>query len=72
MMAEIQGLHFVLKRWKKNPSLSKREIIRSYGWKKDTDVKNNKPFSQKEIDRLKKELNRLSPAAYKSIFPEND
>lgn len=71
-MAEIQGLHYVLKKWKENPSLSRREIVLSYGWEKDTDVENNKPFSQKDIERLKKELNRLSPAAYKSIFPEDE
>lgn len=72
MMAEIQAMDFILRKWKANPNLNKKEIIRAYNWEEDQDPENNRPFSNKEIERAKKSLKQLSPAAYKSIFPEEE
>jgi hypothetical protein len=68
MFAEIWGLHAILRRWKENPSASKRRIGVRYDWMQDTE-QNRQPLSAAEVARMKRFLKQWSPATYRDLFP---
>lgn len=53
----FQGMDWVLKAWKKNPKLTKRQIGVWYSWKADT-KENNQPLSESYIKGLKQTFKR--------------
>lgn len=67
MMAELQGTYLTLKKWKENPKLTKREIGVWY-YPENKDEKHDKPFTEVEIESMKKFLEKNNPTAYYQLF----
>lgn len=66
MMIELQGTYLTLKIWKKNPNLTKREI--GIWYYPASDKQYDKPFSEEEIELMKKFLENNNPTAYHELF----
>lgn len=71
MMAELQGINFILKAWKKNPKLSKREIGGWY-YPENDNRSYDEPFTEQEIISMKSFLKKNNPTAYYKLFPKNN
>lgn len=69
MFAELQSTYFILMAWKKNSSLTKRQIGVMHHWKDDTE-ENNKPLTQEEVESMRRFLKKHNPTAYYELFPE--
>lgn len=54
----FQAVDIILKIWKKNPNLTKRQIGVWYSWKADT-KENNLPLSLKEIKSYEETLKKF-------------
>ena len=66
-----QAIHFILKKGVKDPKLTKREIGVWSHWKTD-DPENDKPLSQKEVEKYKKIIKEKGPSTYHALFPEEN
>lgn len=71
MFIELQAASFVLKKWKDNPQLTKRQIGGWSHWTTDT-PENDKPLTTEEVDRYKKLLLEHAPSNYYKLFPEQN
>ncbi len=71
MFVEIQKANSILRSWKNDPRLSKREIVKDYGWEDNNDPENNKPLTEKEVKSFKKFLRENNPTGYYELFPED-
>ncbi|MGA8102766.1 MAG: hypothetical protein WB869_11455 [Candidatus Acidiferrales bacterium] len=69
MFAEVLFNTFVLRKWKENPAITKREIGFSHNWLEDK-PENNLPLSQTEVEKMKKFLRQHAPSSYWKMFPE--
>lgn len=69
MFAELQSTYFILKAWKKNPMLTKKQIGVMHQWKEGAE-ENNKPLMQGEVESSKKLLEEHSSTAYYKLFSE--
>lgn len=70
MLYELMAITFVLRAWKKDPNLSKREIGVWSHWK-DESAQNELPLTESEVERMKSFMRRHSPTTYHDIFPED-
>lgn len=70
MLIEIQATAMVLKKWRKNPKLTKREIGVWSHWSEDI-PKNNLPLSSKEVKDYKDFLKKCNPTSFYNMFPED-
>ncbi|HRR39329.1 MAG TPA: hypothetical protein P5570_01040 [Candidatus Paceibacterota bacterium] len=69
MFTDLLSTYFILVAWKKNPSLTKRQIGVMHQWKEDTE-ENNKPLTKDEVEGMKSFLKKYNPTAYYKLFPE--
>lgn len=69
MFIELQSAYFVLRAWKKNPKLSKREIG-VFGQWTDDNPENEKPLTEKEVEGFKKLMRENNPTTYHELFPD--
>ena len=60
MLIEIQATAMILKKWRKNPKLTKREIGVWNAWQEDIPA-NNRPLTQKEVRGYKEFLKKCKP-----------
>ena len=63
MIIELQAMHLILKMHKQNPYITKREIGVWSSWKEDI-PENNKPLSEREIERYKSYLKKHAPSNF--------
>lgn len=70
MFAALQSTYFILRAWKKNPLLTKRQIGVMHQWKDDTE-ENNKPLTQEEVEGMKSFLKEHNSTVYYELFPED-
>jgi hypothetical protein len=70
MMAELQGVYLVLKAWKNNPKLTKREI--GFWYYPQDDNQYDRPFNESDILSMKKYLLKNNPTSYYTLFPKDD
>ena len=69
MFAELLCAYLVLKTWKNNPKLTKREIGLAYDWR-SSNLENDKPLTEKEVESKKKFLRENNPKSYFELFPK--
>jgi hypothetical protein len=67
MLYEIMAITRVLKAWKENPNLSRREIG---GWSENSPWIDS-PLSESEVERMKSFMRRYNPTSYHKMFPED-
>jgi hypothetical protein len=68
-MIELMGTISVLKRWKENPALTKREIGVWWDWIEGAagaDVS----LTDEDIVQMKAFVQRVAPSTYAELFPE--
>ena len=65
MMCEIQGLMILLRRWKQMPDAPPSELSLF-----SVHRERHHPFTATEIIQMRRELERISPASYRLVFPE--
>lgn len=63
-------LHWILKSWKENPKVTRKELGWVFSWQGDT-PESNKPFTAKEIEGFKSGLRRRQKGTYFRLFPED-
>jgi len=69
MFVELMAITSVLSQWKKNPSITKREIGVWHHWEGE-DPEYDKPLTENEVERMKKFLRDHSPTTYYKMFPK--
>lgn len=69
MFVELQGTYFILKKWKQDPTASKRQIGIRSDWMQEG-AGNGHPLSEAEVQRLKEFLRRNAPTSYFEVFTE--
>lgn len=67
-MIDLQALYLTLRKWKANPGLPRKDVSVLSGHKSGSRA--NRPFSQKEISRMKAELKKGAPTSYNDLFPD--
>ena len=65
MMCEIQGLMILLTNWRQRPDAPPSELSLF-----SVHAERHRPFTAEEIILMRRELERLSPASYRLVFPE--
>ena len=70
MFIELQGAYFVLRAWKNNPKLSKKQIGIFSHWK-DDGPENERPLTEDEVERFKQFLREHAPTSYYELFPKH-
>lgn len=70
MLYEIMAITSVLRAWKRDPNLSKREIGVWSNWQNDNPG-NELPLSETEVERMKTFMRKHNPTTYHQIFPED-
>lgn len=69
MFVELIFADWVLRIWKKNPTMTRRQIGLDYSWKSDS-LENDKPLTAEEVTGLKNRLRERAPKVLYDIFPE--
>ena len=69
MQIELQAVHLVLKKWKRNPAASRRQIGIRWDWMQERE-ENNHSLPEVEVKRMKEFLRKTAPTSYFEIFPE--
>jgi hypothetical protein len=67
MFVDVCAATDVLRKWKQNPSASKREIGCWSHWM-EPKAENNLPLSKAEVARMKRFLKKHAPSNYRAIF----
>lgn len=67
MQIEVMLVTAVLERWKRGPHEQKRRYSFFADWQSD-DVANDLPPSRREIEGMKKWLERHAPTSYRRLF----
>jgi len=66
MFCELLCYYNILKAWKKNPKLHKKELPGWSSWKEDI-PENNKPLTAEEVRFYKNFLRKHAISSYKTI-----
>ena len=69
MYIALMATYAVLKKWKENPSASKRKIGVWWGWCQPSE-ENNLPLSEAEVTTMKRFFEEYAPTTYRELFPE--
>jgi hypothetical protein len=69
MFSELLATYSVLKKWRRDSSISKAEIGVWSHWLDGRD-ENQLPLAPDEVARLKTLLGRHAPTSYRELFPE--
>jgi hypothetical protein len=67
MLYELMAISRVLRAWKRNPNLSRREIG---GWSDDSPGIDS-PLTESEVERMKSFMRKYNPTSYHEMFPED-
>lgn len=67
MLFYLMAVHFILKKWKQNPSASKMQIGIFRHWNVATE-ENQLPLSPTEVEKMKRVLKEYGPVTYQKLF----
>jgi hypothetical protein len=70
MFIELQCAYFILKKWKRNRTTTKKQIGLRLDWMHEIDA-NQLPLSDAEVATMKDFLRRKAPTSYFHLFPED-
>jgi hypothetical protein len=65
---EVMAVELVLKKWKDNPQLTKRQFGAWSSWQ----TQNDKPLTTEEVDHYKQFLRKYAPSHYSKLFPKTE
>jgi len=68
---EVQLADLVLKKWKDNPQLAKRQIGLWSHWKTEG-PENDEPLTTEQVDHYKQVLRKHAPSHYYKLFPKQN